>query len=217
MNITRAIAVALLDSPWYKKPEWIAVGLTAIYVGITAYYAVVSHRTMKHILRQADIAKEAADAARVGADAATRGASLAEKSLKVLNRPYLAVDSWQVFGAALPGKVEIRYRIYNPSHTAARIETIEIKLGLGSAIPTDYRLMLTPNEGHEFTISATVGEGEKLQIRGRITYTDMFHATRHRRFAKVCHCHGYGASSFADPDESVNLNDEEEWGQDYQA
>jgi hypothetical protein len=55
--------------PRYKKPEWIAVILTGIYVTITGYYVVVSHRTMNLILRQGDIAKEAADAAKLSAQA----------------------------------------------------------------------------------------------------------------------------------------------------
>lgn len=55
--------------PWYKKPEWIAVLLTGIYVGFTIYYVIVSHLTLKEISGQAKTAQQSADAASDNAEA----------------------------------------------------------------------------------------------------------------------------------------------------
>jgi hypothetical protein len=56
--------------PWYQKPEWIAVVLTGVYVGCTAYYVVVTHRMLGQIASQAETAKDSAKAALLTANVA---------------------------------------------------------------------------------------------------------------------------------------------------
>jgi hypothetical protein len=48
------------DNPgsWYKKPEWVLCGLTAIYVIATIVYVCFAHQTLRQIANQAEISKE---------------------------------------------------------------------------------------------------------------------------------------------------------------
>lgn len=137
------------------------------------------------------------------------------KEVVLLNRAYLTVGNW-TFGCLDENKIAASFRIYNPSHTAARIETIEFKCGETTSKSTCGRL-LTPREG--YFVPLVVEEIVPIQVKtylisGRITYTDIFRRERHRRFAQYCtysHPAGQGAmASFSDA-EGVGWNDEEEW------
>ena len=61
--------------PWLTHGEWVMAVLTAIYVSITAFYAWVSHKTLRAIEEQTERAKDSTKAARDAADAALRNAN----------------------------------------------------------------------------------------------------------------------------------------------
>ena len=75
------LLICVLEKPWYRQPEWVAVGLTAIYVTLTAFYVLFAWLTLSAIKDQAKenqrqfekqlkVAADAAEAARQSADAA---------------------------------------------------------------------------------------------------------------------------------------------------
>src|SRR5580704_8606623 len=86
------------SQPFLTHGEWIMGTLTAIYVGITGFYAWVSHKTLRAIERQA---KDQADAgaeqmrlAHGAADAAQKSASAALLNAQALisaERPWIIV------------------------------------------------------------------------------------------------------------------------------
>jgi len=199
-----------------------AVGIIGICVAIKTLktlgkQAVIMRRQTRHIARQAlsmrrqtTILRASAEAAKDSADAAKASADIAEKSLILLNRSYLAVTDWSI-PAPIHGQnetLEIRFSVFNPSSTAARIEAIEISKPRESTLPVGY--MLTPGEKKPFAhVVENVKSEEKVLLAGRIIYTDIFHKLRHRKFAQLCWCRP-GYPVFAAPD-IAGLNDEEEW------
>ena len=44
--------------PWYKEPQWVAVFLTAIYVGATIYYVCISRQMLGQISKQGELAQD---------------------------------------------------------------------------------------------------------------------------------------------------------------
>jgi hypothetical protein len=130
-----------------------------------------------------------------------------------LNRAYLAIGPWMA-DIPLPRIINAKFRIYNPSRTAARIEKVECDF-LGKCEWNCGR-MLTPRESCWFDIPARsledggVEVGEIQTISGRITYTDIFHRERHRKFGVVCRLLANRAI-FSD---DWTANDEEEWDKD---
>lgn len=166
---------------------WVIAILTAIYVVLTGVYVVVSIKTLRAIKEQATIAR---------------------KGLILLNRAYLTTDAWRYEDDG-HGNIQIHFAVYNPSRTAARIERMDFKIRGTSTVQT-CGTMLTPEESCWFTLGP-----EKFQlpdvifVTGRITYTDIFHKERHRKFAKNCVIQPRGVT-FTNP-EGAGLNDEEEW------
>lgn len=140
-----------------------------------------------------------------------RQARDAPKEVILLNRAYLAVETWMIPGPILGQneRIEIQFSVRNPSNTAARIEKIEYTLQ-GKKSTELIGHMLTPGEKRWFRLLARdVKSKEVLRVEGRITYTDIFHKERHRKFAKTCVLrlgHPYCVDT-----EGVGLNDEEEW------
>jgi hypothetical protein len=110
--------------------------------------------------------------------------------------------------------VTAKFRVYNPSRTAARIEFVEVNFLFPEMI--SIQRMLTPQEGHWIEIPVrliSAPAAEITVIKGRVTYTDIFRKTRHRKFAKTC-IYTNMQISFVDPQMDEGLNDEEEWNKD---
>jgi hypothetical protein len=195
---------------WYASPEWWLVGvgvftLLAIYYQSrkTAEAAIAAADSVTEIKRQADIME--------------RQAQDADIDIRRLNRAYLTVDTWMPSDAP-PGAIGAKFRIYNPSRTAARIESIQIEseeVSITLSYGSPGGRMLTPREGYwfDFNIGDILGVdmATVFTIRGRITYTDIFRRTRYRRFAKMCILGGM-TPQFADA-EGAGWNDEENWDQ----
>jgi hypothetical protein len=142
----------------------------------------------------------------------------AAKEVVRLNRAYLTVDEWMTGGEE--GNTEHvlwpRFRIRNPSMTAARVEKIEVTLGGQEPIILNPGMMLTPKESHWFNgphITRRVDAGIVFNtISGRIEYRDIFNRLRHRKFSKRW---AYSATTISfEDDETPNANDEEEWQED---
>lgn len=154
------------------------------------------------------------------AGAAKKSADVAERSLLHLNRAYLTTERWTVAPDYFGGTVKISFEISNPSKTAARLERIELTIG-SNTTTREIRTMIAPNERYpltETTSGITVppidgygaAQSFSFEVSGRIAYTDIFHKTRHRRFARsvVCpHPHGVNLGM---PD-VPGANDEEDW------
>jgi hypothetical protein len=116
--------------------------------------------------------------------------------------------------------VKVSFDISNPSRTAARLERIEFTIG--SNITTrEIKTMVAPNERYpviETTSSIEVppvdgyGTAAKFSfdVSGRITYTDIFRKTRHRRFARSVVCPTPHVVDLGMPD-VPGANDEEDW------
>jgi hypothetical protein len=140
----------------------------------------------------------------------------------LLNRAYLTVDFFmpkvEFEGYVISGvheppcRVSVKFRVYNPSRTAARIETIEWQSRQQTGAVTVGR-MLTPGEAHWFEIpqlDSTVGAVRRLQ--GTVTYRDIFRKIRHRSFARIIICDAEKPTT--EDAEGIGLNDELEWNQD---
>ena len=161
--------------------------LTAVYVLLTGVYVFVSTKMLRAIRKQATIAQQ---------------------GLILLNRAYLTVDPWKCEDDG-HGKITIQFAVYNPSRTAARVERVDFKIRSTITSQT-CGTMLTPDERCWFTLGPEKFQiPDALLVTGRITYTDISHKERHRRFAKDCVIGAQGAA-FRDP-EASGLNDEEEW------
>ncbi len=68
--------------PWLSHGELVMAILTVVYVGITAFYAYVSHRTLKQIERQGAIAGDQLNASVKAANAAEDSSNVAKKTLE---------------------------------------------------------------------------------------------------------------------------------------
>lgn len=192
------------DPPTWSNWALVVVGFGAIIAALW---------TLRVIKRQTKATETASEAARDNATAAKRSAEFAENSLVLLNRAYLRVDNWKAFNVP-PYSVGAEFRIFNPSLTAARIETIEIKFRETTTTVKCGR-MLTPNEGYLVSVPPEeLAESDAALISGRVTYTDIFRKTRHRKFAQNCLC-SLGVRYFSEA-EGAALNDEEEWDKDDQ-
>jgi hypothetical protein len=182
------------DPPWYKKPEWVAVGLTAIYVGITGWYAVVSHRTMNQIVRQANIADKAADAAQKSANALINSERAwimvdLEWSPGLSGPQQTTNDSFEPFTS-----VPFRLRCCNDGKTPGWILEKRACAQIVDRIPTepDLSRLHTIRFGAEpvrvgkeavplevaIGCSGHIKDGQTLIIYGVVTYRDTFNEKR---------------------------------------
>jgi hypothetical protein len=186
-----AIAVNSVKDHWDKA----LVILTGLIVAVGIFQIIFLWRTVT--------------ATSDNVRAARSSTEVAKKGLFLLNRAYLTTCEW---GYKLDGKgnILIKFAILNPSNTAARIETIEFTV---RKVTTTHICggMLTPQEMYWVSVPREKIEGKTdvIPISGRITYKDIFHKERHRKFAKNCSVALWGIS-FEEP-EGVGLNDEEEW------
>jgi hypothetical protein len=182
-----------LPSRW-GVAEWsaIAQAFSAVVVMFfTGFLVWYSHRGWT-------IAKESADASRLAADAAKESAEVAQRSLVLLNRPWLDTANWAVerrMGRlaqdSLGGDITpiegltITFDVVNNSPTPARINWINTEdditqTGSSSAVET----VLTPNGqcpySHELypltdeQISQYKNRGLVVLLRGFIHYGDLF-------------------------------------------
>ena len=166
-----------------SSTDWWLVIFTAALVVVAAFQYWAMHRQAAYMRRGLRISVRAARASKQSADAAKRNAEFAEKSLVQLNRAYLTVDWWSDQSREQDTLFWVSFRIFNPSHTAARVETIEAKFGNSTTVQ-DCRNILTPQEGFMVRIATERTERMFMRIVGRITYTDIFRRERHRKFAK---------------------------------
>lgn len=186
-----AIAVNSFKDDWDKA----LVILTGLIVAVGIFQIIFLWRTVR-------ATSDSVRASRASTEVAKRG-------LFLLHRAYLTTCEW---GYKFDGKgnILITFAILNPSNTAARIETIEFTV---RKVTTTHICgsMLTPQEMYWVKIPREKIEGnaDVIPISGRITYRDIFHKERHRKFAKNCTVAPYG-TCFEEP-EGVGLNDEEEW------
>lgn len=145
-----------------------------------------------------------------------RQAKATAKEVVLLNRAYLTIDNWM----EQENEQGIKFRIYNPSKTAARVE--EINYTIQDKIFTEqYGLMLTPGESQWIGIpneeipEARVEDHRMISvafiIRGRITYRDIFKKIRHRTFTRMC-TRDLMRINFSIPND-VGANDEKEWNE----
>lgn len=167
--------------------------------------------------------------------------SLTERSLRLLNRPWLDTDGWRA--AYREPFLAIDFSILNPSKTPARIRSMQSEVAVteipGVAVSRletmdntvrdtqDVKILLTPGRTHLASIhfaridlrdpfSAAVRdafeqEGLILVIKGRITYADIFGATHVRKFGQICQWGGRGRDARFGPLTAAGENDEEGW------
>jgi len=191
----------------------------------------IALRTLKAIERQGDSLERQTKAVRRQAVSMRRQTTIFRESVRVakessederislirLNRAYLTVTDWQSI-ITPPDHVCAQLKVYNPSGTAARIETIESTFREVTTTANVGR-MLTPREGYWHSIPPEIIESESVEtflIMGLITYIDIFGKTRHRKFARYCQ---YTPPVRPDQLPSVQFleaegaawNDEEEW------
>jgi hypothetical protein len=172
-----------------KRPEW-----WLVLIGFGGVWAAI--RTLNAIAEQAKIMKQQYESS--------------SRETVLLNRAYLTVGPW------MEGPCSgIRFRIYNPSKTAARVEQIEFTIGAVSETKS-CGFMLTPGESEWVEIQTgalpqrNVGQPTPVfTVRGRISYRDIFKRIRHRSCATVCHWELSGMTF--SPSEIPGSNDEEEW------
>ncbi|MGB6482628.1 MAG: hypothetical protein WBE86_03990 [Candidatus Acidiferrales bacterium] len=190
-------------------PTWLLV-----LVGMGGIGAAL--RTLKTIQEQTKHNQTAAEAARDSADIMRLQAQSAALDVRRLNRAYLTVDSWTAknipASAEGPWRVVIRFSIYNPSRTAARIDRLDYKVGSETySLPHGVMIMLTPQERHEVRIPAVplTKTDNVVSIRGEITYRDIFRKERHRTFSQSLLCGDSNVMFYRA--EVPGMNEEEEW------
>ena len=212
--------------------------LADLAMAMAAFLAVyVASKTYRAVVGQS----KATEAAAV---AAAKSADTAEKSLRMLNRPYLDTDDWTAdlhsgpsFGD--PTILTIKFNIHNPSPTPARLERVTICEGFGGhtaetiEYQTEVQGMIPPRRSQPFVVQITIGQAEwelmfrgELMVRvfGEFQYTDLFNKSRQRtkKYARYCNCRCPGhadafVATFVTPTElgfGVGLNDEVDWDKD---
>jgi hypothetical protein len=154
------------------------------------------------------------------ADAAAKNALSARQALVDLNRPWLETLDWGM--SFNNGRWLIEYKVANRSKTPARIERIEVNRYLGGRDPMTLEhtveTVISPEFSAGFPISLPLEQADEtalnnanllIQIRGEITYADIFGNRRHKLFARDCRA-GRIHQYFVIP-EGAGLNDEREW------
>ena len=141
----------------------------------------------------------------------------AAKETILLNRAYLQIDSWMpstAFFTEANGSqgadCTIKFRIFNYSKTAARIEEIELNYK-GSTEKRPIGRILVANTGSWETLKVRTKAGDTFRLDGVITYRDVFRKLRHRSFAQMILV---GPQPGTEDVEGVGANDELEWNQD---
>jgi len=136
----------------------------------------------------------------------------------LLHRAYLHVDSWipsvaffTDVGGTQGADCDIKFRIFNASKTAARVEEIKLKYK-GTEGTQQVGRMLVVGEGTWGHISVRTKVGDVFRVDGVVTYRDTFKKVRHRTFAQIINCAAEGCRT--EDAEGVGANDELEWNQD---
>ncbi len=192
--------------PWLTHGEWVMAVLTAIYVGLTAVYVRISHKTLKAIKGQAEssdkqfreqltVAKDAATAAQQNADAAKVNAQV------ILNaeRAWVSVELlWSEFtplimeGSSVVGEVHSTHTTFamrlvcrNQGRTPAWITEKRI-IALADLIQIERETLAPGKEStrrENVSSPGHVDNTEKLAaIYGIVRYQDIFGEQRHTTF-----------------------------------
>jgi hypothetical protein len=142
----------------------------------------------------------------------------AAKETLLLNRAYLQVDGWMAqakFFTDTDGgqgiDCDIKFRVCNPSRTAARVEEISLKFNNTEDVSKIGRI-LVPGEGTWKQTTARTKPGKVFRLDGVVTYKDIFKKTRHRTFAQMLIC--TAETCRMEDAEGVGANDELEWNTD---
>jgi hypothetical protein len=176
---------------WRRRPtiHWRA---DAIQLGIlcaAAIYAGITYRLLGANYAQSKLTEDAAIQAR-------NSAASAERTLILLNRAFLTTSDWSVElrepnTAGQPPNLVILFKVVNPGKTPAKIESIEWFTASGKRSFSVGEL-LTEHETFQAPIvvpTDQVSDSPRMSnIQGRITYTDIFRRTRHRRFGRIVLC-----------------------------
>jgi hypothetical protein len=201
----------------------VITGITALFIMWQAYEtrraATATAKSVAEIEKQTVLLEKQATAARDSADIMRLEAQSAAIDIRRLNRAYLTVDGWTAKNIPAstegPWRVVIRFSIYNPSRTAARIERLDYKVrGDTYSLPYGIMVMLTPQERHEVQVPMIpiTKIDNVVTIQGKITYRDIFRKERHRTFSQSLLC---GDSDFVFyRAEMQGMNEEEEWDKD---
>jgi hypothetical protein len=135
----------------------------------------------------------------------------------LLHRAYLHVDSWMpsvAFFKDLDGSqgadCDIKFRIFNASKTAARVEEIKLKYK-GTEGTQQIGRMLVVGECTWGRISVRTKVGDTFRVDGVVTYRDTFKKVRHRTFAQMIICTADGCRT--EEAEGAGANDEREWNE----
>jgi hypothetical protein len=151
-------------------------------------------------------------------NALRRQTEQAAKDTVLLNRAYLQVDNWMISLAfftdtdgSQSANCEVKFRIFNYSKTAARIDEIELKCK-GTTETRAVGRILVANEASWQKYSVKVKEDEVFRLDGKITYRDVFRKVRHRTFAQMIVCNEKDHRT--EDVEGVGVNDELEWNED---
>jgi len=116
------------SSPFLTHGEWVMSGLTFIYVGLTAFYAWTSHKTLKALEEQGRHAKEETEARdkqfaqqlKVSQDAAT-AASLNAQAIINSERPWILVSFDSHGSFDIPKQAHVNFKGRNCGRTPARV------------------------------------------------------------------------------------------------
>jgi hypothetical protein len=140
----------------------------------------------------------------------------AAKDTVSLNRAYLVIDSWipsvgyfSETDGSQGANCTVRFRIHNPSRTAARVEEIELKFK-GTTETRAIGRMLVAGETTWQNISVQTKAHDVFRVDGVVTYRDIFKKLRHRTFAQLIDA---GPEPRTEDVEGVAANDELEWNQ----
>jgi len=115
----------------------------------------------------------------------------AAKDTILLNRAYLVIDTWMPSvgyfserDGSQGANCTVKFRIRNPSRTAARIEQIELKYK-GAAETRAVGRMLVADETTWQGIFVKTKVHDVFRVDGVVTYRDIFRQLRHRTFAQT--------------------------------
>jgi hypothetical protein len=153
---------------------------------------------------------------------ATRSADVAEKSLRLLNQPWLDTADWKMtpelaepvhddlggYTQELTG-LALTFNVVNNSRTPAILQQIDVEhFGMDVSFTPIAEHMLTPDGTYPYTvhiISLTFDQigrckhqdGLRVEVRGAIKFVDWFGpSVRTRYFGRKCILRRYGQSEF---------------------
>jgi hypothetical protein len=164
------------DISWRKEDVWPPVWSNWALVLVALGAAYIGLRTLSAIKRQAEIATEGVEVNRIAAEAAKQSADVADKSLRVVERAWLAVVFDQPFQPQARPVTPIYFTVKNIGNTVAllKLKKINAKRWEFSFIP---ERQLEPKPMSTLPTIAVIFPGDKLMLDGLVdipfTQTDI--------------------------------------------